>query len=120
MRRLRALHNRVFGFFRKQQRESEFEQELASHVEMQTEENIRAGMSANEARRQAILKLGGLLAGAIGAATLMRSPLFQLRGWDVTTMVGVSALLACSALIASYHPARRAASVNPVEALKAE
>ncbi|ABF40891.1 ABC efflux pump, inner membrane subunit [Candidatus Koribacter versatilis Ellin345] len=60
------------------------------------------------------------LAGAVGAATMMRSLLFQVRAWDVTTLLGVAVLLATAALVASYLPARRAASVNPVEALRAE
>ena len=34
--------------------------EIESHIQMQTEENQRAGMSAEEARRRAILKLGGV------------------------------------------------------------
>jgi predicted permease len=65
----------------------------------------------------------GIVAGmvcAIGAATLMRRLLFGVRAWDVSTLIGVAVVLAISALLASYLPARRAASVNPVEALRAE
>ena len=46
--------------------------------------------------------------------------LFGVRSWDVPTLLGVAAVLGISALLASYIPARRAASVNPVEALRAE
>jgi macrolide transport system ATP-binding/permease protein len=60
MKALRALRERFLGSLRKQHGESDFDQELASHVEMQTEENIRRGMPPAEAHRQAILKLGGL------------------------------------------------------------
>ena len=60
------------------------------------------------------------LAGAVGAATAMRSLLFEVRAWDVSTLLAVAALLATAAIIASYLPARRAASVNPVDALRAE
>jgi predicted permease len=64
--------------------------------------------------------IGAGLVCAVGAATSMRSLLFGVRSWDLSTLGGVAALLAASALLASYIPARRAASVNPVEALRAE
>jgi predicted permease len=57
---------------------------------------------------------------SVGATTLMRNLLFGVRVWDLSTLVAVAATLAVCALIASYIPARRAASVNPVEALRAE
>ncbi len=65
----------------------------------------------------------GILAGlacAVGAAALMRKLLFGVAAWDVSTLAAVSVLLALSALVASYLPARRAASINPVDALRAE
>ncbi len=57
---------------------------------------------------------------AVGAAMLMRKLLFDTAAWDVPTLVVVAAVLGLSALLASYLPALRAASVNPVEALRAE
>ena len=60
------------------------------------------------------------LACAVGAAALMRKLLFGVRAWDISTLVTVSLVLALCALLASYLPARRAASVNPVDALRAE
>jgi macrolide transport system ATP-binding/permease protein len=65
----------------------------------------------------------GLVAGlicAVAAATLMRKLLFSTQPWDVPTLATVATVLAVSALSASYIPARRAASVNPVEALRAD
>jgi macrolide transport system ATP-binding/permease protein len=65
----------------------------------------------------------GILAGAICsviAASLMRKLLFGTVPWDAGTLAGVAVVLAVSALFASYIPAQRAASVNPVEALRAE
>jgi ABC-type lipoprotein release transport system permease subunit len=46
--------------------------------------------------------------------------LFSTPAWDAPTLAGVAVTLAIAALLASYVPARRAASVNPVDALRAE
>jgi predicted permease len=65
----------------------------------------------------------GVVAGlgcSLAAAALMRSLLFGTQPWDVSTLVAVSMMMAASAMLASYFPARRAASVDPVEALRAE
>jgi predicted permease len=65
----------------------------------------------------------GLVAGlvcSIATTNLMRQLLFGVSSWDASTLAGVAIVLALSALLASYIPARRAASVNPVEALRAE
>src|SRR5689334_17091168 len=55
---IRELGSRLKGSFRPSGADIEFSDELQSHVEMLTEENVRGGMDANEARRQAKLKLG--------------------------------------------------------------
>jgi macrolide transport system ATP-binding/permease protein len=65
----------------------------------------------------------GLLVGlgcSIPAAALLKSLLFGVESWDVPTLAGVAVLLGMCAMLASYLPARRAASVDPVEALRAE
>jgi macrolide transport system ATP-binding/permease protein len=50
----------------------------------------------------------------------MRKLLFGVAAWDVPTLAGVALVLGVASLVASFLPARRAASVNPVEALRAE
>ncbi len=60
MRRLRALFLRLAGLFRKDRREHELAAEVESHLQMHMEDNLRAGMSSDEARRQALIKLGGV------------------------------------------------------------
>jgi len=64
--------------------------------------------------------IGAGLLSAIAAASLMRGLLYGVRSWDATTLAGVSVLLAISALLASYLPARRAAGVDPMVALRYE
>jgi macrolide transport system ATP-binding/permease protein len=76
-----------------------------------------------------ILREAGVLTGigiavglalSIGAATLMGKLLFGVQAWDASTLAGVAGVLGSCALLASLIPARRAARVNPVEALRAE
>jgi putative ABC transport system permease protein len=55
----RALLSRVRGLFAARDLDSDFAQELESHLELLIDENIRRGMSRAEAARAARLKLGG-------------------------------------------------------------
>jgi predicted permease len=73
-----------------------------------------------EAARLIAIGLAVGLVCSIAAATLMRTLLFSVRSWDVPTLAAVATVLAVSALLASYIPARRAASLDPVETLRAE
>jgi macrolide transport system ATP-binding/permease protein len=57
---------------------------------------------------------------AVVAATLMRRLLFGVQSWDAPTLVTAACVLMVSGLLASYIPARRAASVNPIQVLRAE
>jgi putative ABC transport system permease protein len=70
-----------------------------------------------------ILALGGAAAGLAGALPLthlMASLLYGVRPPDLLTFAVVSALLTAVALLASYIPARRAAKVDPMVALRYE
>jgi predicted permease len=60
------------------------------------------------------------LACAIGSSMLMRKLLFGVEAWDVPTLATVALVLGAAALAASFLPARRAASVSPIEALRTE
>lgn len=57
---LRALWVRASGWLTRSRRDREFGEELASHLEMNIDDNRRAGMTPAEARRTALLKLGGV------------------------------------------------------------
>ena len=60
MRRIRAWFFRIAGFFREERCERELAAEMESHLQMHIDDNLRAGMTAQEARRQAQMKLGGI------------------------------------------------------------
>jgi len=56
---LRQSFHRLTSTFRRAQMDHELEAELAAHLELAIEENLRRGMSAEEARRQALIRFGG-------------------------------------------------------------
>jgi predicted permease len=78
------------------------------------------GLILKEAGWLTVVGIAIGLACSVAAAVLMRKLLFGVHSWDVPTLAAVAVVLGVSALLASYIPARRAASVNPVEALRAE
>ena len=100
MRQLRALWHRVRGVFAGRRAEQELSAELESHLQDHTDDNLRAGMSPAEARRQALVALGGVESTKeavrerrglpsveslvrdlrYGARTLFRSPGFAFAG----------------------------------------
>lgn len=57
---MNALVSRVRGWLRMTSVDEEFTAELGSHLEMLTEENLRRGMSREDARRAARIRLGGM------------------------------------------------------------
>jgi ABC-type antimicrobial peptide transport system permease subunit len=65
----------------------------------------------------------GIVLGTVAAAgltRLMSSLLFGVTPLDAATFVAAGAFLAMAALVASYVPARRAATIDPMETLRAE
>jgi predicted permease len=60
MRWMRALFVRIAGLFGTRRRERELAEEMESHLQMHIEDNLRTGVSAEEARRQALIMLGGV------------------------------------------------------------
>jgi putative ABC transport system permease protein len=60
MKTLWVLWARITGLFRKSWRERELAEEFESHLQMHIDDNIQAGMSPEQARREALVKFGGM------------------------------------------------------------
>ncbi len=60
MKTLRGWIIRVGNLFGKERLDRDFDNELASHLAMHIEDNLRAGLTPHEARRDALMKLGGV------------------------------------------------------------
>lgn len=60
MHTLRAWLMRAADLFRSARRERELADEVESHLRLHTDDNVRAGMTPDDARRAAVLKLGAV------------------------------------------------------------
>ena len=100
-------------------------------VSLRTREiGVRMALGAQPSRVQrSILANAGLItgiglvigaAGAAGLTRLLEGLLYETRALDPATFVAMAGLLLAVALFASYLPARRAASVSPIEAMRGE
>jgi ABC-type antimicrobial peptide transport system permease subunit len=100
-------------------------------VEQRTSEiGVRMALGADRSSVVAMVVRGafghvgiGLALGipaAIGAGHLISSQLFGVWPWDPLMLSGAALLLLIAALIAAVIPARRAATVDPLQALRAE
>jgi hypothetical protein len=60
MRKVREWITRLGGSFNRQRKDREIDEEIESHLQMHVEDNLRAGMAAEAARRHALIQLGGI------------------------------------------------------------
>jgi putative ABC transport system permease protein len=114
VRHLRAWWYRMVGAFAGRRAERELAAELESHLQLHVDDNLRAGMAPQEARRRAVLALGGIeptkeayrdrrglphLESLVrdlryGARTLRRSPGFLLAGITILGLgIGVNSAI---------------------------
>ena len=78
------------------------------------------GMALRQGMRLPLLGLALGIAASLAVTRTMEHLLFETQTADAATYVGVVALLAASALVACYVPARRAAAIDPISALRQE
>jgi predicted permease len=83
-RALRALWIRLRGMFGKAHAEADFAAEMESHLAMHIEDGVRTGLSREEARRQALIRLGGLEQAKIAHRERRGLPFLETLAQDVT------------------------------------
>jgi predicted permease len=104
---------------------------MAYTVARRTSEiGIRMALGARQAqvlgmvlREVSWMALAGVLLGvgaALGLARLVSAMLYGVKAWDAVTLAGIAGLLMGIALLAGWGPARRAARIDPTQALRRE
>jgi ABC-type antimicrobial peptide transport system permease subunit len=104
---------------------------MAYGVEQRTREiGVRIALGTNRhsvmamVLRDAFAHVGvGLALGipaAIGAGHLIASQLYGVRPWDPGTLFAATLLLGLATLVAAFIPARRATSIDPIQALRSD
>lgn len=94
--------------------------EIGIRMALGAQQNSVIQLILGEAGTLAMAGIAAGLACSLLAAILMRKLLFGVRPWDLPTFAVVAVTLAFCALLASYIPARRAAKVDPMVALRYE
>src|SRR5579859_3174497 len=75
--------NRTRAFFRRESMDRELDAEMAAHLEMAIEENVRSGMTPEEARRQALIRFGGVQQAREEQRAARGLPFLDVLGQDV-------------------------------------
>ncbi len=94
--------------------------EIGIRVAIGANQGDVTGMVVRQGLRLVLIGGGVGLLAALGASQLIKSLLLSGRGVDPVSFVGVPLILGAVALLATYLPARKAARVDPVRALKYE
>jgi putative ABC transport system permease protein len=94
--------------------------EIGVRMALGADRGAVVAMVLREAFWQVGIGLGIGIPAAIGAGYLMASQLFGVAPWNPLLLAGTTVLLGSAALVAAVIPARRAASTDPMQALRSE
>jgi putative ABC transport system permease protein len=94
--------------------------EIGVRVALGARTGTVVGMVVRRGGRLAFTGIGLGMIGALVVTRALQGLLFQVTPYDPITLAGVAVLLAAVAIAASWLPARRAARIDPMEALRAE
>jgi len=94
--------------------------EIGIRIALGAQNREVTGMFVRQGAMLAAIGIVFGIAAAVALTRLMSSLLFGVKPYDPVTYIGVSFGLVMAAVLASYGPASRATSIDPVEALRAE
>jgi len=94
--------------------------ELGIRLALGAQRRNLLGLVLGSGLRLALLGAAIGTVGAFAAGRMLATLLFDVRPTDVAILLGVATSLVVVALLASYIPARRAAAIEPMQALRAE
>jgi ABC-type antimicrobial peptide transport system permease subunit len=95
-------------------------QEMAVRVALGDQRSRVIGLVVGQGMSVAALGLAAGVLGALGLTRFLSSFLYNVKPTDIVTFIVALLLLTGAALVACYIPARRASSVDPVQALRVE
>jgi len=94
--------------------------EIGVRMALGADRGLVIAMVLREAFWQVGIGLGIGIPAAIGASYLIASQLFGIKPWNPLLLAGATVLLGLAALVAAVIPARKAASIDPMQALRSE
>jgi predicted permease len=94
--------------------------EIGIRMALGAKPSVVLGILIGQGLRLILIGLGVGLVAAFAVTRALSSVLYGVEPTDLVTFASISLLLGCVAALASYIPARRAASIDPMQALRAE
>lgn len=95
-------------------------QEIGLRIALGASRNNVTRLIVGEGSILALIGLGLGIGGAVLVGRTMQSTLYGVQALDLFVIVSVTGVLLVTALLASYLPARRAAGIDPMQALRNE
>jgi putative ABC transport system permease protein len=93
-------------------------QEIGLRIALGASRNNVTGLIVGEGSILALTGLGLGIGGAVLVGRTMQSTLYGVKALDLFVIAAVTGVLLVTALLASYLPARRAAGIDPMQALR--